>query len=64
MYDALIDAEALVIMTEWSEFRMPNFKIIEKLLKNKVIFDGRNIYDIEEMNELGWSYFSIGRQNK
>jgi len=64
MYEAIIDADALVIMTEWSEFKMPNFKIIEKLLKNKVIFDGRNIYNIDEMAEMGWEYYSIGRAPK
>ena len=61
MYEALIDADALVIMTEWSEFRMPKFKIIEKLLKNKLIFYGRNIYDQNELKKEGWNYFSIGR---
>jgi len=64
MYDALIDAEALVIITEWSEFRMPNLKMMEKLLKNKVIIDGRNIYDPEEMKEYGWYYEAIGRKSK
>lgn len=60
-YDACIDADALVLVTEWPEFRMPNFRVLEKLLKNKVVFDGRNIYDPEEMNELGYTYYSIGR---
>ncbi len=62
MYDALIDADALVVLTEWSEFRMPNLKMMEKLLKNKVIIDGRNIYDPEEMKEYGWYYEAIGRR--
>ncbi|MGQ1786765.1 MULTISPECIES: UDP-glucose dehydrogenase family protein [unclassified Saccharicrinis] len=60
-YDVLIDADALIVITEWSEFRIPNFKVIEKLLKNKVIFDGRNIYDPAEVLENGFSYYSIGR---
>lgn len=60
-YDACIDADALVLVTEWPEFRIPNFRVLEKLLKEKTIFDGRNIYDPEEMNELGFSYYSIGR---
>lgn len=60
-YDVLIDADALVVITEWPEFRIPNFKVIEKLLKNKVIFDGRNIYDPAEIVENGFSYYSIGR---
>jgi UDPglucose 6-dehydrogenase len=60
-YEALLDADALLIVTEWNEFRMPNFQIIEKLLKNKVIFDGRNIFEPNEMKELGFVYHSIGR---
>ncbi|TLX71502.1 UDP-glucose/GDP-mannose dehydrogenase family protein [Labilibacter sediminis] len=60
-YDVLIDADALIVITEWPEFRIPNFKVIEKLLKNNVIFDGRNIYDPAEMIENGFSYYSIGR---
>ncbi|MBE9509714.1 MAG: UDP-glucose/GDP-mannose dehydrogenase family protein [Bacteroidetes bacterium] len=60
-YEALIDTDALVLITEWSEFRMPNFRVIEKLLKKKVIFDGRNIYDMEEMEENGFVYYAIGR---
>ena len=61
-YDALIDADALIIVTEWPEFRIPNFRVMEKLLKNKAIFDGRNIYEPEEMIEYGFSYYSIGRK--
>jgi UDPglucose 6-dehydrogenase len=61
-YDALIDADALVLITEWPEFRVPNYKIIERLLKNKVIFDGRNIYEPNEMKEMGFTYYSIGRK--
>jgi len=60
-YDALIDADALILVTEWSEFRLPNFRVLEKLLKNKIIFDGRNIYDPEELEELGFEYYAIGR---
>ena len=59
-YEALIDADGLAIVTEWHEFRYPNFKVISKLMKNDVIFDGRNIYDIQEMKELGFDYFCIG----
>ena len=61
-YDALIDSDALVVITEWSEFRVPNFKVMEKLLKNKLIFDGRNIYDPSEMKEFGYTYYCIGRK--
>ncbi|SRR5690554_2206567 len=62
-YDACIDADALVLVTEWPEFRLPNFKVLERLLKNKLIFDGRNIYDIAELEELGFTYYSIGRKS-
>ena len=61
-YDACIDADALIIVTEWAEFRTPNFRIIEKLLKSKTIFDGRNIYEPEEMQEMKFNYYSIGRK--
>ncbi len=61
-YDACIDADALVLVTEWPEFRMPNFRVLGKLLKNKLIFDGRNIYDPEEITENGFVYYSIGRK--
>lgn len=61
-YDALKNAEALLIFTEWNEFRNPSFTAIESLLKNKIIFDGRNIFDVEKMKELGFTYYSIGRQ--
>ncbi|MGW9685153.1 UDP-glucose dehydrogenase family protein [Flagellimonas sp. 2504JD1-5] len=60
-YDAIIEADALLVVTEWSEFRMPNFRILEKLMNEKLIFDGRNVYDPEEMAELGFTYYSIGR---
>lgn len=59
-YDTLIDADALLIATEWPEFRSPNFNVIAKLMKSKTIFDGRNIYDLEEMQELGFVYHCIG----
>lgn len=63
-YDALLDADGLILVTEWSEFRLPNFRVVAKLLKNKLIFDGRNIYDPEEMSELGFVYYAIGRKTK
>ena len=62
-YDACIDADALILVTEWNEFRMPDFKELQKLLKNKIIFDGRNIYDIEELSELEFTYYSVGRKS-
>ncbi len=61
-YDALTDADALVIATEWQLFRNPDFDKITAALKNKVIFDGRNLYDNQSMKELGFTYYSIGRE--
>jgi len=61
-YDALKDAEALLIVTEWSVFRTPDFDLLENLLKNKVIFDGRNLYDLQKMIDCGFYYNSIGRK--
>jgi len=60
-YEAIKDADALFIATEWSVFRNPNFDKVASLLKNKVIFDGRNLYEVDHMTELGFQYFSIGR---
>lgn len=59
-YEALENADALMIITEWSEFKLPDFDKIGSLLKTKVIFDGRNIYDRKEMKEIGFDYFCIG----
>ena len=59
-YDALDDADALLLITEWSEFKLPHFDIIGEKLKNKLILDGRNVYDRNEMQELGFEYYSIG----
>lgn len=61
-YDTLKDADALVIATEWNEFRTPDFERIKTLLKNHVIFDGRNLFDIQQMENLGFHYESIGRK--
>jgi UDPglucose 6-dehydrogenase len=60
-YDALADADALAIVTEWNEFREPDFRKMHALMKTPVIFDGRNIYSPEQMQALGFTYFSIGR---
>ena len=60
-YSSLAGADALIIATEWSEFRTPDFEIIEARLKNKVIFDGRNLFEVKYMKELGYHYESIGR---
>ncbi|MBP6304112.1 MAG: UDP-glucose/GDP-mannose dehydrogenase family protein [Bacteroidia bacterium] len=59
-YDTLKGADALLIITEWPEFRSPDFKQMGALLNNKLIFDGRNIYDLAEMNENGFEYYCIG----
>ena len=62
MYDALTDADALVVVTEWPEFKIPKFTYIEKALRRKLIFDGRNIYNPEQMREFGYEYYGIGRK--
>ncbi|MBO0357392.1 UDP-glucose/GDP-mannose dehydrogenase family protein [Hymenobacter sp. BT186] len=59
-FEALVDADALLVITEWPEFRSPSFGVVGKLLKQKVIFDGRNIYDPQEMQEAGFAYHCIG----
>lgn len=61
-YATLKDADALVIATEWNEFRTPDFNKIASNLKNKVIFDGRNLFDLTDMKELGFYYVSVGRE--
>lgn len=61
-YDALKDADALIIATEWNEFRTPDFEKIISIMKNKVIFDGRNLFDLEQMKDLGFHYESVGRR--
>lgn len=61
-YEAIDGADFLVIATEWNAFRSPDFDRIEKLLKNKVIFDGRNLYDISDMEKMDYYYYSIGRK--
>ncbi len=60
-YEALIDADALAILTEWSVFRTPSFKVMKELMAAPVIFDGRNLYDLERIEEKGFYYESIGR---
>ena len=60
-YEALIDADALAIVTEWSQFRAPGFKIMKQLMRQPHIFDGRNLYDLDQMTEEGFYYESMGR---
>lgn len=62
MYEATIDCDAVALITEWTEFRIPNFNVLRKLMKGYVIFDGRNIYDPAEMKENGFAYYGIGRK--
>jgi UDPglucose 6-dehydrogenase len=59
-YEALRDSDCMALVTEWPEFRFPNFKAMKQLLKTPAIFDGRNIYDSAEMKRNGFDYFCIG----
>ncbi|MBK9508218.1 MAG: UDP-glucose/GDP-mannose dehydrogenase family protein [Cytophagaceae bacterium] len=61
-YEAAEGADALMIMTEWPEFRTPDFEKLSAALKTKVIFDGRNLYELKDMEAMGYDYFSIGRE--
>ncbi len=61
-YEALENADALAIITEWSVFRTPDFSALDRMLSSKVIFDGRNVYSLDQMKERGYHYVSIGRQ--
>lgn len=60
-YEALQDADALLVVTEWNEFRRPDFERIRKALRHPVVFDGRNIYDLAQMRAHGFTYYSVGR---
>jgi UDPglucose 6-dehydrogenase len=60
-YEALENADALIIATEWNEFRTPDFIKIVQALNNKAIFDGRNLFDVQALKALGFHYESIGR---
>ncbi len=59
-YEALIDVDAMLLVTEWPEFRLPNFEVMKRLMKGTAIFDGRNQYDAKEVREHGFTYYSIG----
>ena len=61
MYDATMDVDALIICTEWSIFRTPDFNKLKSNMKAPVIFDGRNLYEVNDVNSEGFSYTSIGR---
>ncbi len=59
-YESLVDSHGILLVTEWTEFRVPNWKVVSKLLEEKVVFDGRNIYDREELEAYGYAYYGIG----
>ena len=61
MYDAALDADALMLVTEWKEFRLPSWAVIKKTMNQQIVLDGRNIYDKKEMEELGFIYSCIGK---
>ena len=61
MYDAVLDADALLLLTEWKEFRLPTWGVIKKAMRNPLVIDGRNIFDIEEVEENGFEYHCIGK---
>jgi UDPglucose 6-dehydrogenase len=61
-YEAVIGADGLALMTEWAEFRIPDLVRMNELMKGKVIFDGRNIYDPVEIKGAGFAYYGIGRR--
>ncbi|MBN2697212.1 MAG: UDP-glucose/GDP-mannose dehydrogenase family protein [Bacteroidales bacterium] len=61
-YEAVVDSDGLIVVTEWPEFRVLNYKVLGKLMREKVIFDGRNIYEPAELLEYGYTYYSVGRR--
>jgi UDPglucose 6-dehydrogenase len=62
-YDALVGVDALVVVTEWSEFRDPDFDRMRSLMRSPIIFDGRNVFPPRQMRAHGFTYVSIGRQS-
>lgn len=62
MYDAVLDADALLVVTEWKEFRMPSWGVLKKTMKRTIVIDGRNIYDKKELQSLGFDYICIGQE--
>ena len=61
MYDSVLDSDALMLVTEWKEFRMPSWGVIKKTMKSAVVIDGRNIYDKKELLEIDFTYYCIGK---
>ena len=61
IYEASLDADAIIVVTEWKEFRLPSWQTIKKIVKTPLILDGRNIYDKQELEDIGFIYCGIGR---
>ena len=61
MYDAVLDADAMLMLTEWKQFRLPSWGVMKKSMKNALVIDGRNIYDRDELKEFGFEYYCIGK---
>ena len=61
LYDAVVDADALVVVTEWKAFRVPSWQVVARAMRGHAVVDGRNIYDADELNAAGLDYYSIGR---
>ena len=64
MYDATVDSDALALLTEWKQFRIPSWKVVKKAMKGNIIVDGRNIYEPDEVENEGFVYSGIGKQRK
>ena len=64
MYEALVDADAMALLTEWKQFRLPSWKLVRRAMKGNVIVDGRNIYDPSELAEEKFTYCCIGRKRQ
>jgi len=61
MYDAVLDADALLHLTEWKVFRLPSWPVVKRSMRGNIVLDGRNVYDPEELSEAGFEYHCIGR---
>ena len=62
MYDAALDADALMLVTEWKVFRIPNWGVMKRVMNKQVVFDGRNIFDSDELREYGFVHYNIGKK--
>jgi UDPglucose 6-dehydrogenase len=61
MYDAVLGADALMMLTEWKQFRLPSWGVVKQSMRNPLVLDGRNIYDAAELAQQGFKYYCIGR---